>query len=86
MDLHAGQDLKLRDPNLDYTTLIRASRRLNLSPDAAKVKLALLANAATQQFSPLLRVLLSHHGLRAEVLSPFPGAQEHPRTLSRCPG
>ena len=72
MDSHAGQDLKLRDPNLDYTTLIRASRRLNLSPDAAKVKLALLANAATQQFSPLLRVLLSHHGLSAEVYeAPF---------------
>src|SRR4029077_12767583 len=50
---------------LDYTSLLRAAKRLDSS--GAKIRIALLSDAATQQFVPLLRVLFHRQGFDAEI-------------------
>lgn len=54
-------------PQLDYNKLLAASRKLK--SDAAKpvIKLALLSDAATQQFVPILRAILDQCGFSAEI-------------------
>jgi FkbH-like protein len=52
---------------MDYAALVRASRRLDFPADAQKVRIALLADAATQQLAPLLRVLFHRCGFDASI-------------------
>jgi FkbH-like protein len=51
----------------DYASLLRASRRLDPSSTSQKIRIALLSDAATQQFVPLLRVLFHRLGVDAEI-------------------
>jgi hypothetical protein len=63
-------------PLMDYAALVRASRRLDSPPDTPKLRIALLSDAATQQFVPLLRVLFHRCGVDALVYEgPFDGIQ-----------
>ena len=55
------------DRNLDYGALLAASRRLDLSGATRKIRLALLSDAATQRFVPILRALFGRHGVDAEI-------------------
>jgi FkbH-like protein len=55
------------DAQLDYQRLVKAGRRLNLGESAAAVKLAILADCATQKLAILLKALLGEAGLRAEI-------------------
>jgi FkbH-like protein len=55
------------DTELDYQRLMKAGRRVKLGESAAVVKLALLADCATQQLATLLKALLAEAGLRAEI-------------------
>jgi FkbH-like protein len=58
--------------NLEYSDLLRASRDISLPATAPRVKLALLSDAATQRFVPLLRVLFERHGVDSEIYdAPF---------------
>jgi FkbH-like protein len=58
--------------DLDYQGLLRASRDLGREGATQKVKLALLSDAATQRFVPILRVLFHRHGVEAEIYeAPF---------------
>jgi FkbH-like protein len=52
---------------MDYAALVRTSRRLDYSPDTPKLRIALLSDAATQQFVPLLRVLFHRCGVDVSV-------------------
>ncbi len=52
---------------LDYAALVRAAKRLDTIQTFSKVRLALLSDAATQQFVPLLRTLLHRQGVHAEI-------------------
>ena len=52
---------------LDYAELVRAAKRLDPTKTSSKVRLALLSDAATQQFVPLLRALLHRQGVHAEI-------------------
>jgi predicted enzyme involved in methoxymalonyl-ACP biosynthesis len=59
---------------MDYADLVRASRRLDFPADSQKVRIALLSDAATQQFAPLLRVLFHSCGVDASIYEgPFDG-------------
>jgi len=59
---------------MDYASLVRASRRLDALGDSQKVRIALLSDAATQQFVPLLRVLFHRCGVDASIYEgPFDG-------------
>jgi len=61
---------------LDYYTLLRASKRLDASRTSHQVRVALLSDAATQQFVPLLRVLFHNAGVDAVIYeAPFDGIQ-----------
>jgi predicted enzyme involved in methoxymalonyl-ACP biosynthesis len=53
--------------NLDYRRLVRESR--NLDPARAKqnTRIAILSDAATQQFVPLLRTLFHENGVNADI-------------------
>lgn len=53
--------------HLDYRTLLRASRRLDLSACTTERRIAVLSDAAVPQLPPLLRVLFAARGVRAEV-------------------
>jgi FkbH-like protein len=58
--------------DLDYQRLLKAGRRLSLPQSAPTIRIAILADCATQQLALLLRVLLGEAGLRAEVYeAPF---------------
>ncbi|HLW25241.1 MAG TPA: HAD-IIIC family phosphatase [Steroidobacteraceae bacterium] len=52
--------------DLDYRRLVRAGKKLALEPGAPSVRLALLSDAATQQFVPVLKALFAEHGVAAE--------------------
>jgi hypothetical protein len=54
-------------PPLDYATLLRVSRRLDPSKTSQKIRIALLSDAATQQFVPVLRALFHRQGVDAVV-------------------
>jgi len=61
---------------LDYATLVRASKRLDPSTTTHKLRIALLSDAATQQFVPLLRTLLHRNKVEATVYqAPFDGIE-----------
>jgi FkbH-like protein len=63
-------------PELDYTALVRASRKLAPSAGAPSLRIALLSDAATQQFVPLLKVLFFGNGFDAEFYeAPFDGIE-----------
>jgi FkbH-like protein len=53
--------------HLDYSSLLRESKRRDYSQYTRTLRLALLSDAAVQQLVPLLRVLLAHKGIRAEI-------------------
>jgi FkbH-like protein len=52
--------------DLDYRRLVRASKKLALTPGAPSVRIALLSDAATQQLVPVLKTLFAEHGIAAE--------------------
>ena len=53
--------------DLDYSALVRASKRLDPTATSGQVRIALLSDAATQQFVPLLRVLFHRNGINASI-------------------
>ena len=55
------------DRNLDYSALLAASRRLDLTGATRTIRLALLSDAATQRFVPVLRALFAGHGIDAVI-------------------
>jgi FkbH-like protein len=58
--------------DLDYRRLVRDSRRIEESSDRHRVRIALLSDAATQQFIPVLKTLFSENGVTAELYeAPF---------------
>jgi len=58
--------------DLDYRRLVRESRRIDVSRHQHRVRIALLSDAATQQFLPLLKALLSENAVTAEIYeAPF---------------
>src|SRR5579863_3059345 len=62
--------------DLDYTELIKASRRLEPAATSQTVRLALLSDAATQRLVPLVRVLLHRCGIDASLYEgPFDGVE-----------
>jgi FkbH-like protein len=65
------------DPqSLDYASLLRASRRLDPSKTSQRIRIALLSDAATQQFVPLLRALFHRRGVDAAIYEgPFDAIQ-----------
>src|SRR5450432_889783 len=65
-----------KEHTLDYPTLVAASRRLDLSTAFHKIKVALLSDAATQRFVPILRTLFARQGVDAEIYEgPFDGIE-----------
>lgn len=56
-----------KQPDLDYSRLVSASKKIVSSPEKPALKLALLSDAATQQFVPVLRCLLDSAGFSAEI-------------------
>ncbi len=56
-----------RLPDLDYNHLVSASRRVKSGAGAPLVKLALLSDAATQQFVPVFKTLFDRRGIRVEI-------------------
>jgi FkbH-like protein len=59
--------LRDRVPELEYGKLVAISRRLVDSAEKAHLKLAILSDAATQQFIPILRAILDSNGFFAEI-------------------
>jgi len=56
--------------------LLQVSRSLDLADTTQKLKLALLSDAATQRFVPLLRALFHRHRVHAEIYeAPFDGIE-----------
>jgi FkbH-like protein len=55
------------EDELDYRRLVKAARRLSLESTAPTVRLAILADCATQQLANLIKALLGEAGLRAEI-------------------
>ncbi|HEY3850725.1 MAG TPA: HAD-IIIC family phosphatase, partial [Steroidobacteraceae bacterium] len=53
--------------DLDYRRLVRSGRKLPGSGEAAAVRIALLSDAATQQFVPVLRSLFAENGFLADL-------------------
>ena len=71
-----GNDDGTVNQNLDYGALLAASRRLELPPSAQKVRIALLSDAATQRFVPVLRALFARHNIDATLYEgPFDGIE-----------
>src|SRR5579863_10270166 len=63
-------------PRTDYAGLVKASRRLDPAATSGKVKIALVSDAATQQFVPLLRTLFHRNGVDSLFYEgPFDGIQ-----------
>ena len=50
-------------PTLDYADLVKESKHLDLSLAPQKLRLALLADTATQRLVTLLRVLFHRNGI-----------------------
>ena len=59
--------MSTEEHNLDYGALLAASRRLDLPGATQKIKVALLSDAATQRFVPILRTLFARQGVDAEI-------------------
>ena len=59
--------MSTEEHNLDYGALLAASRRLDLSGATQKIKVALLSDAATQRFVPILRTLFARQGVDADI-------------------
>lgn len=59
--------LSHRPRDLDYFALTKSARRLDPAQCAQTVRLALLGDAATQQFVPLLKALFHGSGVHAEI-------------------
>jgi FkbH-like protein len=55
-----------RTVSLDYSRLVRESRKLSSNGASPEVRIALLSDAASQQFVPLLKTLFHENGLHAE--------------------
>jgi FkbH-like protein len=53
--------------DLDYGRLVRAGRKLSINPGHARKRIALVGDAATQFFVPLLRALFHDNGVTVEV-------------------
>jgi FkbH-like protein len=53
--------------HLDYTALLRESKRWDYSSCRRSVRLAVLSDAAVPQLVPLLKILLARKGVRAEI-------------------
>ena len=68
--------------DLDYQRLIKAGRKPKVAESAAVIKLALLADCATQQLALLLTGILSETGFRAEV---YEGAFDAIELETRAP-
>jgi FkbH-like protein len=49
--------------DLDYRRLVRDSRRLDISHHRQQIRVALLSDAATQQFVPILKTLFHENGV-----------------------
>jgi FkbH-like protein len=63
--------MSTKQRNLGYAELLAESRRPN-PPNTRPIKLALLSDAATQRFVPILRALFARQGLQAEIYeAPF---------------
>src|ERR1700722_13500234 len=61
-----------RTADLDYRRLVRDSRRIEESAQRPRIRIALLSDAATQQFVPVLKTLFSENALTAELYeAPF---------------
>jgi FkbH-like protein len=54
-------------PDLDYRRLLAASRKLSAAPEKPVLRLALLSDAAAQQFIPILRVILDRSGFSTDI-------------------
>jgi FkbH-like protein len=54
-------------PDLDYRRLLAASRKPSAASPKPALKLALLSDAATQQFVPILKAILDRDGFSAEI-------------------
>ncbi len=52
---------------LDYAQLLKQARRLEPKPDWPLLRVALLGDCALQQITPLLKAVLAHSSIRAEV-------------------
>jgi predicted enzyme involved in methoxymalonyl-ACP biosynthesis len=66
----------LQSSNMDYAHLVRLSRRLDPAVTVREIKIALLSDAATQQFVPLLRTLFHRSRVHASVYEgPFDGVE-----------
>ena len=53
--------------NLEYGRLVRASRNIQYSPGTQQTRIAILSDAASQQFVPLLRTLFYENGVKADI-------------------
>jgi FkbH-like protein len=61
---------------LDYCSLVSEAKRAPSDPNLPEIRIALLGDAATQQFVPLLRALLRRAGFEAVVYEgPFAGIE-----------
>jgi FkbH-like protein len=54
-------------PDLDYGRLVKKSKKLDSAATGANLRIAILADAASQQFVPLLRTLFHENGVRVEI-------------------
>ncbi len=52
---------------LDYRRLVRAAKTLDTQSLKQQIRIAILSDAASQQFLPLLRTLFAENGIAAEV-------------------
>jgi len=56
-----------KTPNLDYSRLVQKSRNLAPSTSVPNFRLAIVSDAASQQFVPLLRTLFHENGVNVEI-------------------
>lgn len=62
--------------HLDYCSLIAEAKHIQFDPNLGEIRIALLGDAATQQFVPLLKVLLQRAGFNALLYEgPFSGVE-----------
>src|SRR5580704_12259689 len=62
--------------DLDYCSLVSEAKRAPSDPNLPEIRIALLGDAATQQFVPLLKALLRRAGFNSVVYEgPFAGIE-----------
>jgi FkbH-like protein len=62
--------------DLDYRSLVSEAKHVQFDPNLPEIRIALLGDAATQQFVPLLKALLRRGGFNAVVYEgPFAGIE-----------